>query len=691
MINQRLLFTLLILASSFSLHAIAGDPLNGTHAVVGDGATQPAQSFMPKLEISGQQAGHLASVDPKGQVAYSIDMSLPPALLSPSLSLSYSAGSKRGFEMAFGWTINGIQEFRKSSYSKRLDYWVNPMYQASGLLSGLFEEKIFGNDTVYIQLSESSGLTRAEYNDILNQWKIYADGKAITLEDVGHQDSYRVILIEDQFGNHIDYHYDSVGRITSIEYGGSASIGHHVKVEFSYENATGSQILYVDGKSSVYNKILDKITIKTNTGGGYTRQKAYVIHNVNLGTVDVVDKITEEGQTSNASIDLASFSYQDFSDTKRNTVSLTSSLATDSISYTYKNQQVTTEVEGKTVVREMAFDANCDGLTDTLTGGNSGFKLSSTVGGPTAEVTSWEVAYMQRQGSDPVVFTNDNRVSFDGPPAALRESVIETITGSTSYIHTVSQIVDIDSDGAPDLVVSKNSGVWEVYYGNCGTGSGNPFDSALQVPAPKNYSETGYSPNAIVTPIESRGLIHTLVDINGDGKLDIFVPHTDEYYPHLKNRADGWSSTPLTTNSPFGAFEVFVYSVVDDPVETLRENKTESYFKIISRTKKSKGFADLNGDSILDAINATGTTWRVYYGMGDGYFDNVPVDWSSPFAFITDAKEAYPETHYTPWDYGLNPEVPEIAIFDPIPSEINTEHNRYRWRWFTRFSQKRCQ
>ena len=93
-----------VLVAMLPLVAVAGD-FEGL-SFTGDGSSPSGLSLFNNCEKSAQGARYATSASEKGDASYGIGIQLPPALLSPSVALSYSSAAGAHSFVGRGWSID---------------------------------------------------------------------------------------------------------------------------------------------------------------------------------------------------------------------------------------------------------------------------------------------------------------------------------------------------------------------------------------------------------------------------------------------------------------------------------------------------------------------------------------------------------------------------------------------------------
>lgn len=209
----------------------------------------------------------------------------------------------------------------------------------------------------------------------------------------------------------------------------------------------------------------------------------------------------------------------------------------------------------------------------------------------------------------------------------------ETHSITAGWSSGVPTFVDINGDGVLDLVGSLNEGRFQIQYGLGGGLYGSAPVSSYVCPSGAN----AYNGGGIA-----------LGDVNGDGLTDILVPcgHDSAVAVLLSTgaRAGAWTglspqySTILSTPSG-NSFQLADFNR-DGKLDLIYRRATAGNLNIYVQLGNGDGafgpivwntassylysmtptIGDYNGDGILDLFDPQETTFRMYFGVGDGTF-----------------------------------------------------------------------
>ncbi|MBA5248933.1 MAG: hypothetical protein FE834_05290, partial [Gammaproteobacteria bacterium] len=165
-------------------------------------------------------------------------------------------------------------------------------------------------------------------------------------------------------------------------------------------------------------------------------------------------------------------------------------------------------------------------------------------------------------------------------------NITNKVSGNVTHHHGYQQmgvkIVDINNDGLSDIVKAlDNEKKTYINKGNKG-----------------NYWQESYNyhlPKSIQTDVYDRNLALNLIDINGDGLLDLLYGKGNEKSVHL-NTGNGW----LTKHN----FTL--------PKAILNSDNKDTGIR----------FKDINSDGLIDILDGANTNRKIYLNTGNNWIEN---------------------------------------------------------------------
>ena len=572
--------------------------------VPGDGKTPTFMQYLDAQNVDVKASKHLVGSTPKGDSVFSHSFDLPPALLQPSLGISYSSDGGPSIEMPYGWSLDGIMEICRPLQRAYLgEDDVDGKYDAEWLIRGPgFSGTLVPSgedDYRFFLRSSSPNYVSATYDEKNDYWHVYSDGVYWTLEPADNGSTtpdgtawWRVTEMQtgDGDSNYVTYSYHKNGRIKSIAYGGNYGTNdeHLVQIDFEYAQNTAVRTNARAGFVTSYKTHITKITIGAYSGEADAEDSesffsmssliseassdsiassiassywyAYDFVTEEKDSLDFLTDLEREGKSDADVETIASFEYNELDTSDKPTRSSTTMVPT-SLGATKSSS----DRSSKTT--KMLVDFNRDGLPDVVDSSSASSTLQWEVenqsvdhdarsfswGGPWAIINSDEVlSQIENDKGD--------KYNLAGVPVAHRSN-------------TKIDFADMDGDGYPDRIESGDEDEWQIYYGN-----GNGFDHETEnAPCDWSYSKESWALNADTTGAKDFGIDveKALIDLNGDGWLDAYDPDERFVCYHKGERGEGWEEVQQL-DTEFEAIRSVKYTLASETFEVDFSNYYEN-------------------------------------------------------------------------------------------------------------------
>jgi len=264
-------------------------------------------------------------------------------------------------------------------------------------------------------------------------------------------------------------------------------------------------------------------------------------------------------------------------------------------------------------------DMNGDGKVDLVDAQENG---TSSVWGYTGSTRYWKVYLNTGTGF------STSALNWNIPNFHNNSGDLDAISGAT---HAV---LDMNNDGFVDLVDGQENGsssvwgytgsqrYWKVYLGD-GTG----FNSSATTWDIPNFKNNSGDLDAIY------GADHSVIDINGDGKMDLV-----DAQQNGTSSVWGYTGAQRYWKVYLGTGTGFNSSSINWNIPNFHNNSAD----LDAFGSLTHGLYDMNGDGEVDLVDGqqTGTSsvwgytgaqryWKVYYGNGTG-FNSAAVTWNVP-------------------------------------------------------------
>jgi RHS repeat-associated protein len=289
------------------------------------------QDFTKTINTSlpvGKTDGSL-NVTPTGSATYAIPITLPLGTknIMPNVSIAYSSQGGNG-SMGMGWNLSsGISVISRTGKNMHLDNEVSPIRLDYTDFFALDGNRLVANPdgTFGTKLETFSKITQSGAGSSPNWFKVETKN-GMTYEYGNTTDSkfideeltstpinmmWYVNKAYDQYGNYMEYVYESNGRekrIKEIKYTGNSSAGilPYNSIKFNYQNKTDKLTQYIGGKSIESNSLLTEIVANTE-GGAQVRRYTF-----NYGFDDIhsfLRELVEYGSDNYSQLNSTIFKY----------------------------------------------------------------------------------------------------------------------------------------------------------------------------------------------------------------------------------------------------------------------------------------------------------------------------------------------------------------------------------------------
>lgn len=401
--------------------------------------------------------------------------------------------------------------------------------------------------------------------------------------------------IQDPNGNTIDILYAKNGNTlypSEILYGGNVNpptTGHAFKVAFGTVSRTYPPISYHRGVGETLVDLVNKIEIFAAAGPGSfpsTPMRTYQLS---------FDELPENGRALLREIRGDLLPTQTFQYSS-------SDFAYEVLDPPYQPPANLDNTGGKNFLRQTndnlatkrsVMDVNGDGMMDLVVSENG-------------TAAGWDVYYGSSSG-----FAS-SKSTWTLTPGVNPDYMRDANSGYPK--HTNFETVDLTGDGIADFV-DATSLPWKVYPGGCSS-SACGFSESINWDAPWLYLREDRKPGYLFT-------VQTLLDLNGDGRLDLVRSGTSPSSPW-----DVYLNQGIDQATGEGSFSATVDFSASGPIRTVQPSQI--YLSTF------RDHFDVNGDGLpdrlcyLDGCTSTATSMTVELNTGRGFAPFIVYPVSSP-------------------------------------------------------------
>jgi len=698
----------------------------------GDGSTPTYLQHLDRYNKGAQASKATLQANTKGNAEYSIPIQIPTALHSPQLALVYSSGSNPMSAISPGWSLqSGLTITRPSNRQLAGAYADTPgaMLISGAGLSGLLAPDVSvgaGAPNIgsqfYGYVSKSPGAVQAEWDPDTDTWTVKAGGVTYTLAPRSDVDfaglgldpsAYRVVESVDATGNAVTYRYDGADLI-GVSFGGNndTADAHIIQIQLQYEDRVHARFDGSAGFVDVKDRRLTDILVQTQGDVNYVEAYRYELDYVQVDRTQHLETIvhsnlhTTDYTVARGERTVAEFEYSEYDSEPAASVQFDDWLGySETYSPAMGWNQDQTSAPGHSASHSAMTDLNGDGLQDQIYNSTS---------------NTWDYG-LQRYDHWPAFLGDGNEMPFswaeyfrfsmepatsahDGGGGPFHEVRTALNSEETRGIYTRTQTVDMDGDGYLDLISNlmipqpfhewpseRDPNITPRYDQSWTITYGGPFgfDQVATVMAPFAYS--GMS-EALRTPAPvPAGQLDTDPYVTADMHVSLMDMNADGWLDAVQTR-DGTLSVWLRTPSRTGDFEFF-----DSPGMTFSEsthtaftalrttrsipadlaNGAQGYHRpTIVSVEEIQGFRDLNGDGLLDWVDASDPAdpdWQVWFGTTSGLSPDV-YEWRAPLPYLSKTWEGSPAMDSCTFEGSFpdfNDPDGQIRKSDPNSPELN--------------------
>ncbi len=640
-------------------------------------AQDPADDLPAAGETYYGNLGGSFNVSGGGSATYAMPIEVPPGIrgVQPSVSLNYSSDSGNGIA-GWGWSVSGLSRIHRCASSMLRD----------GHTSGTFDDDDYqycldGQRLVEVATNEYRTERESDRKIIKNtdgSFTVYLrNGRELSYGDTSDSrreskdgQSYvdwHLNQVEDLVGNYMTYHYEKdspngIHRIDRIEYTKNAAGNINHSVHFEYESREDVMSGY---RSGLYYQTNERLSfIEVNAGGVLARR-------YNL-------------------------SYQGYSDTENADPAKTSRLAKIDLCYDGASTICSEPVEFEWTSRQQAdfgftetslvnaahgsfddswlLDFDGDGVREVLYNDvdyprnlHGKFYLVEQGGTPTygndqlvgdfSSVTNISVPSaivdINHDGRDDLIIESPFEGGARGPVLVAYAqdqgfAMPELLVNTEDRLYSNIQFRDMNADGLVDMVLVPN----RMYHQMEGSPYMEPLDRFRSLQISLNQGNGQFSGFITRGSVGSARIdTRKLVDMNGDGLLDLVMCKIVQYEWHYRHQDDTYCSFYVHLNE--GEDEngnlTFAERTEWDDIEVAITSWSKVENADASEAKREQMFwlTDMNGDRLPDAVWVTKDDVQVAINTGEGFepleiwldqdiITEAPYGWVIPTASLAD-------------------------------------------------------
>ena len=586
------------------------------------GVPDPNGEPDPQILV-GELLGHVA-VDNTGAASYAIPIDVSPgtAGMEPKLAISYSSQRGNGL-LGVGFSVDGLSGIVRSSATRHHDGFIdgvdfdgNDRFMLDGQRLVLVSSGSYGDDGSKYR-TEIDSFSRITLHGGMNDSTSYftVETKSGLVMEYGHATgamkpdgrtenmSWLVDRVADTVGNYMQYvytnHVGTVGELLldHIEYtlNDGQSLAAFNTVEFVYENRPDTLHGFKAGSEFNRTQRLERIRVMHGTDEVCNYQLGYIQNNSNVSLLKSVQKFMGADSIPKTLFDWNSEGAAEGWSANHPEFAPVLPLAKTVIQKLDGPDEL---FVGRAV--NLVSDLNGNGLTDVL--------YSEYWGSVYAEITSTNTG-MGFSSFE----TNPHFYLFN----YLYYNDISFYDESDLY-DPGYRIVDLNGDGLPDVMTS-----WELYNLNLPHNTFKRQKTWLNNGSGGWNESTAYKPSLRFSYHFNSNVTRTILDsgirfedLNGDGLSDMLA----SYYI-----GGTWAVGAYTNNgNGFSADSAY--------------RPPFPFIDISSRNNLGTRFLDLNGDGLVDIVNANANAKAYWSGVrlnaGNGWESTNSVAYALPYNLV---------------------------------------------------------
>lgn len=654
-----------LLCAGLAWSSVARAEDNFLHiSLAGDGTTPTAMSRFADLDRQMVAPRASVAVSDRGDASWNVKLDLPPALLAPSVALTYSsAGSdhsfiSRGWSIDAGMTITRITGVAAThAYSDLSDLSDLGTYRIGG---GGLDGMLYNDGTRWTYVSTGGVGVVADLTG--GVWTIDSGGVRTTLQATIGDVEWHATRARDTHGNTVLTQWDG-NRIARITYGGTTTpLGAEgepplVEVTFVYAPTATSYEARHGTMDEISHRLTDIQVVGQPFGASipktWSLSYTSVLSQPALSSVSVSDDA--------GGVLLASFGYAAYPDVDAEPE--VSDEPAPPLGGTNDHTSVT-GAPGTGRRFSGMYDVTGDGLSDSAYG-----VPEFLVGDEFAEETRAALDSTSQEETATI------HCGFD-LTVALRRMVDVDGDGFADLVDSLGPVPNYETDPdapdpsycAGDYQAGDDGATWIVRYRSRDGFLGDPVEidapvafPRIAVPLDVDSTPDWHIPEQQWDPGNDR-LDVDLVDLDGDGWLDIVqvmpIEGEEGYrifaWYHTGSHDGGWADEAVDLTSELPDLEASLWSLTESRIhqvatvlDPLDPRQLQSVR--VDEVRLLQSLMDINGDGTPDLVDSGGWSradryWTVYLGTGlrgVGAFADA-IAWRAPRPYLGRTNEGFP-------------------------------------------------